>query len=47
MNEREEGPFVFIFPGKSISHHTFFALLVKNLIIISKQLGHPFLWLRR
>jgi hypothetical protein len=46
MNEREKRePSFFIFPGKSVNHHIFFTLFVNDLIIISKQLGHPFLFL--
>jgi hypothetical protein len=42
--EEKEGPF-FILSGEGINHHIFFSLLVNDLIIIPKQLGHPFLFL--
>jgi hypothetical protein len=47
-NEREgkKGPVFFIFPGKGINHHIFFYFFVDDLVIISKQLGYPFLLLR-
>jgi hypothetical protein len=46
-NEREgkEGPFIFIFTGKNINKKKLFSILVNDLIIIPKQLGHPFLFL--
>jgi hypothetical protein len=40
--EGENGPIFVIFPVKSINHYIFLALLVNDLIIISKYLGHPF-----
>jgi hypothetical protein len=45
MKEREKRDPFFILPGKSINNHIFFSLLVNDLIIISKYLGHPFLLL--
>jgi hypothetical protein len=46
-NEREgkKGPVFFIFPVKGINHHILFSFFVDELIIISKQLGYPFLLL--
>jgi hypothetical protein len=44
--EGKEEPFLFLLLGEGINHHIFFSLLVNDLIIISKQLGHPFLLLR-
>jgi hypothetical protein len=43
--KRKKGSFVFIFPGQCIRHDIVFALLVNDLIIISKDLSHPFLLL--
>jgi hypothetical protein len=43
--ERKKGSFVFIFLGKSVSNHILFSLIVNYLIIISKELGNPFLFL--
>jgi len=43
--KRKKGSFVFIFPGQCIRHDIVFALLVNDLIIISKELSHPFLLL--
>jgi hypothetical protein len=43
--KRKKGSFVFIFSGQCIRHDIVFALLVNDLIIISKELGHPFLLL--
>jgi hypothetical protein len=43
--KRKEGSFVFIFPRQCIRHYIFFALLVNDLIIISKKLSDPFLLL--
>jgi hypothetical protein len=46
MKEREKkGSFIFIFPGQCICHDIVFSLLVNDLIIISKELSHPFLLL--
>jgi hypothetical protein len=42
---RKKGSFVFIFPGQCIRHDIAFSLLVNDLIIISKELGEPFLLL--
>jgi hypothetical protein len=41
--KRKKGSFVFIFLGQCIHHDIVFALLVNDLIIISKELSHPFL----
>jgi hypothetical protein len=41
--KRKKESFVFIFPGQCILHDIVFALLVNDLIIISKELSHPFL----
>jgi hypothetical protein len=43
--KRKKGSFVFIFLGQCIRHDIVFSLLVNDLIIISKELGHPFLLL--
>jgi hypothetical protein len=43
--KRKKGSFVFIFPGQCIRHDIVFSLLVNDLIIISKELSHPFLLL--
>jgi hypothetical protein len=43
--KRKKGSFIFIFPGQCIRHDTVFSLLVNDLIIISKELSHPFLFL--
>jgi hypothetical protein len=43
--KRKKGSFVFIFPGQCIRHDIVFALLVNDLIIISKELSEPFLLL--
>jgi hypothetical protein len=42
----KKGSFIFIFSGKCICNHIVFAFLVNDLIIISKELSHPFLLLR-
>jgi hypothetical protein len=42
----KKGIVFFIFPSKGINHHIFFSFFVENLVIISKQLGYPFLLLR-
>jgi hypothetical protein len=44
--KRKKGSFFFIFFGQCIHHHIVFAFLVNHLIIISKELSHPFLLLR-
>jgi len=46
-NEREgkKGHVFFIFSGKGINHHIFISFFVDDLIIVSKQLGYPFLLL--
>jgi hypothetical protein len=44
--EGKRGPFIFIFFGKSARNHIFFSFLVNDLIIISKELSHPFLLLQ-
>ena len=43
--KRKKGSFVFIFPRQCICHDIVFSLLVNDLIIISKELRHPFLFL--
>jgi hypothetical protein len=43
--EGKKGPFIFIFSGKCINNHIVFSFLVNDLIIISKELSHPFLLL--
>jgi hypothetical protein len=43
--KRKKGSFVFILPGQCIRHDIIFALLVNDLIIISKELSDPFLLL--
>jgi len=43
--ERKKGAFIFIFLGKCICNHIIFFFLVNDLIIISKELSHPFLLL--
>jgi hypothetical protein len=40
--EGKEGPFFFIFLGKSINNQILFSLLVNDLVIIAKYLGDPF-----
>jgi hypothetical protein len=46
MKEREKNrPFIFIFSRKCICNHIVFSFLVNYLIIISKELSHPFLFL--
>jgi hypothetical protein len=42
--EENEGP-SFILSRKSFNKHILFSLLVNDLIIISKYIGHPFLFL--
>jgi hypothetical protein len=44
--KRKNGSFFFIFSGQCICHYIVFSLLVNYLIIISKELSHPFLLLR-
>jgi hypothetical protein len=41
--KRKKGSFVFIFLGQCIRHDIAFSLLVNDLIIISKEISHPFL----
>jgi hypothetical protein len=41
--KRKKGSFVFIFSGQCIHRDIVFSLLVNDLIIISKELSHPFL----
>jgi hypothetical protein len=43
--KRKKGSVIFIFSGKCICNHIVFAFFVNDLIIISKELGHPFLFL--
>jgi hypothetical protein len=43
--KRKKGSFIFIFSGQCILHDIVFSLLVNDLIIISKELSHPFLLL--
>jgi hypothetical protein len=43
--EGKNGSFFFILSGETINHYIFFSLLVNDLIIIAKYLGHPFLFL--
>jgi hypothetical protein len=43
--KRKKGSFFFIFSGQCIRHYIVFSLLVNDLIIISKELSHPFLLL--
>jgi hypothetical protein len=43
--ERKKGPFIFIFYGKCIKNHIVFDFLVNDLVIIYKELSHPFLLL--
>jgi hypothetical protein len=43
--KRKKGSFIFIFPGQCIHHDIVFALLIDDLIIISKELSDPFLFL--
>jgi hypothetical protein len=43
--EGEKEPFIFIFSRKSVNNHIFFAFLVNDLIIITKELSYPFLLL--
>jgi hypothetical protein len=43
--KRKKGSFVFIFLGQCIHHDIVFSLLVNDLIILSKELSHPFLFL--
>jgi hypothetical protein len=43
--KRKKGSFVFIFPGQCIRHNIVFSLHVNDIIIISKELSHPFLLL--
>jgi hypothetical protein len=43
--KRKKGSFFFIFSGQCIYHYIVFSLLVKDLIIITKELNHPFLLL--
>jgi hypothetical protein len=46
MKEREKRDPSFIFLRKCIRNHIVFAFLVNDLIIISKELSHPFLLLQ-
>jgi hypothetical protein len=41
--KRKKRSFIFIFSGQCIRHNIVFALLVNDLIVISKELSHPFL----
>jgi hypothetical protein len=43
--KRKKGSFFFIFSGQCICHHIVFSLPVNDLIFISKELSHPFLFL--
>jgi hypothetical protein len=44
MKEREKkGSLAFIFLGQCIRHDIVFSLLVNDLMIISKEISHPFL----
>jgi hypothetical protein len=43
--EGKKGSFIFIFSRKSISNHIFFSFLVNDLIIITKDVSYPFLFL--
>jgi hypothetical protein len=43
--KRKKGSFFFIFSGQCICHYIVFALFVNDLIIITKELSHPFLLL--
>jgi hypothetical protein len=43
--KRKKGSFVFILSRQCICHDIVFALLVNDLIIISKELSDPFLLL--
>jgi hypothetical protein len=43
--KRKKGSFLFIFSGQCIRHYIVFSLLVNDLIIITKELSHPFLLL--
>jgi hypothetical protein len=43
--KRKNGSFFFIFLGQCIHHYIVFDLPVNDLIIISKELSHPFLLL--
>jgi hypothetical protein len=43
--KRKKGSFFFIFSGQCIRHYIVFSLLVNDLIIITKELSHPFLLL--
>ena len=43
--ERKKQPFIFIFSGKCINNHIVFSFLVNDILIISKELSHPFLLL--
>jgi hypothetical protein len=41
----KNGSFFFIFLGQCIHHYIVFTLLINDLIIITKELSHPFLFL--
>jgi hypothetical protein len=41
--KRKKRSFIFIFSGQCIRHDIVFALLVNDIIVISKELSHPFL----
>jgi hypothetical protein len=43
--KRKKGSFFFIFSGQCIHHYIVFSLIVNDLIIITKELSHPFLLL--
>jgi hypothetical protein len=41
--KRKKGSFFFIFLGQCIRHYIVFSLFVNDIIIIKKELSHPFL----
>jgi predicted ABC-type exoprotein transport system permease subunit len=43
--ERKKRSFIFIFSGKFIHTHIVFSFIVNDIIIISKDISHPFLLL--